>query len=167
MNIAKSFPSNSILLLTSLQAVAVHIYLGRSICICEVYLLLKDPGDQHTLEGLVYQLPTPLILVGDLNVHSIIPWGSEHSNTQGEQIEKLISYSNLCLLNNGEVTHFHEPTQYFHAVHLAICSPTLLSFLKFFVGSDHRNSNHLPLSPWLVLWIPKKCKPWWNKVAKK
>ncbi|KFM73791.1 hypothetical protein X975_19040, partial [Stegodyphus mimosarum] len=50
----------------------------------------------------------------------------------------------LCLLNNGQNTYFHEPTRTFHALDLAICSPSLLPFSTFHVGSYPYNSDHFP-----------------------
>ncbi|KFM60747.1 hypothetical protein X975_17888, partial [Stegodyphus mimosarum] len=51
----------------------------------------------------------------------------------------------LCLLNNGQNTYFHEPTRTFRAVHLTICSPSLLPFSTFSVGNYPYSSDHFPI----------------------
>ncbi|KFM61872.1 hypothetical protein X975_23941, partial [Stegodyphus mimosarum] len=51
----------------------------------------------------------------------------------------------LCLLNNGQNNYFHEPTRSFHALDLAICSPSLLPFSTFSVGNYPYNNDHFPI----------------------
>ncbi|GBO25232.1 hypothetical protein AVEN_124650-1 [Araneus ventricosus] len=108
------------------------------------YLPPHDVVSQQDLENLVDQLPTPFILLGDLNGHSTL-LGSDVTNSRGRQIEQFISNNCLCLLNNDEKTYFHEPTRTFHSLDLAICSPTLLLLLHFTVGSDLCNSDHFSI----------------------
>ncbi|GBO42130.1 hypothetical protein AVEN_38691-1 [Araneus ventricosus] len=117
---------------------------GGVFTVCCVYLPPHDVVSQQDLETLVDQLPTPFILLGDFNGHSIL-WGSDVTNSRGRQIERLISNNCLCLLNNDEKTYFHEPTRTFHSLDLAICFPTLLPLLNFTVGRDLCNSDHFPI----------------------
>ncbi|GBN41249.1 hypothetical protein AVEN_78773-1, partial [Araneus ventricosus] len=138
------YPSTPLTLHTSLQAVAVQVHTRSLVTVCCVYLPPHDVVSQQDLETLVDQLPTPFILLGDFNGHSTL-WGSDVTNSRGQQIERLISNNCLCLLNNDEKTYFHEPTRTFHSLDLAICSPTLLPLLHFTVGSDLCNSDHFPI----------------------
>ncbi|XP_055931918.1 uncharacterized protein LOC129962202 [Argiope bruennichi] len=83
-------------------------------------------------------------MLGDFNGHSTL-WGSNSTNSRGQQIEQFISNNCLCLLNNDEKTYFHEPTRTFHSLDLAICSPELLPLLTFAVSNDLYNSDHYPI----------------------
>ncbi|GBN87600.1 hypothetical protein AVEN_206551-1, partial [Araneus ventricosus] len=139
------YPSIPLTLHTSLQAVTVQVHARTLDTVCSVYLPPHDVISQQDLDVLVDQLPTPFILLGDFNGHSIL-WGSDVTNSRGRQIEQLISNNCLCLLNNDEKTYFHEPTCTFHSLDLAICSPTLLPLLHFTVGSDLCNSDHFPIT---------------------
>ncbi|GBL63002.1 hypothetical protein AVEN_119183-1, partial [Araneus ventricosus] len=138
------YPSTPLTLHTNLQAVAVQVHTRSLITVCSIYLPPHDVISQQELNNLVDQLPTPFILLGDFNGHSTL-WGSDSTNSRGQQIEQFISDNCLCLLNNDETTYFHEPTRTFHSLDLAICSPELLPLLNFSVGSDLYNSDHFPL----------------------
>ncbi|GBN25040.1 putative RNA-directed DNA polymerase from transposon X-element, partial [Araneus ventricosus] len=63
----------------------------------------------------------------------------------GRQIEQLLADHNICLLNNNEKTHFHLPTQTYHSIDLALCTPALLPFLNLTVDDNLHNSDHFPL----------------------
>ncbi|GBO29232.1 putative RNA-directed DNA polymerase from transposon X-element [Araneus ventricosus] len=138
------YPSTTLNLHTSLQAVAVQVHFRTLVTVCCIYLPPSDIISQDDLNILVDQLPAPFILLGDFNGHSTL-WGSDSTNSRGRQIEQFISDNCLCLLNNDEKTYFHEPTRTFHSLDLAICSPELLPMLNFAVGSDLCNSDHFPL----------------------
>ncbi|KFM76752.1 RNA-directed DNA polymerase from mobile element jockey, partial [Stegodyphus mimosarum] len=112
--------------------------------VVSLYLPPNEHIDQQHLNELVEQLPEPFILIGDFNGHSPL-WGNKDTNSRGRQIEQLIEDHNLCLLNDGQDTYFHEPTRTFHALDLAICSPSLLPFCTFSVGNDIHNSDHYPI----------------------
>ncbi|XP_035229827.1 serine/threonine-protein kinase SMG1-like, partial [Stegodyphus dumicola] len=64
-----------------------------------------------------------------------VPEGSRDRNLQGRQIEQMIEDHCLCLLDNGQNIYFHESTRTFHALDLALCSPSLLPFCTFSVGN--------------------------------
>ncbi|GBN80570.1 hypothetical protein AVEN_108220-1 [Araneus ventricosus] len=138
------FPSTTLNLHTSLQAVAVQVHIKTLVTVCYIYLPPNDAISQNDLNFFVDQLPAPFILLGDFNGHSTL-WGSESTNSRGRQIEQFISDNFLCLLNNDEKTYFHEPTRTFHTLDLAICSPELLPLLKFSIEGDLQNSDHFPL----------------------
>ncbi|GBM36072.1 hypothetical protein AVEN_221236-1 [Araneus ventricosus] len=114
------------------------------VTICSLYLPPCQHISQTDLNNLICQLPSPFIILGDLNGHSPL-WGSTDSNSRGLQIEQLLADHNVCLLNYDEKTHFHLPTRTFHSVDLAICSPSLLPFLNLTVDNDIYNSDHFPL----------------------
>ncbi|GFX48785.1 putative RNA-directed DNA polymerase from transposon X-element [Trichonephila clavipes] len=121
------YPSNVVTLHTSLQAVDVRITIHSLVTVCCVYLPLNDVVPQVDLNQLVSQFPAPFILVGE-RTHL---WGHDATSSRGRQIEQLISDHCLCLLNNDEKTYFHASTMTFLSLNFAICSPSLLSLLKF------------------------------------
>ncbi|GBN88931.1 RNA-directed DNA polymerase from mobile element jockey [Araneus ventricosus] len=141
---SNSFPTSPITLNTPLQAIAVQIHTHSLITVCSLYLPPNTPVDQITLNNLVSQLPTPFIILGDMNGHSPL-WGNPDTNTRGLQVEKILNDHNLCLLNNDEYTYFHEPTRTFHSVDLAICTPSVLPYFSLQVDNDLHNSDHFPL----------------------
>ncbi|GBN43114.1 hypothetical protein AVEN_100032-1 [Araneus ventricosus] len=129
---------------TNLQAVAIRIQTNSLVTVCSLYLPPNEHVSRTDLNNLISQLPSPFIILGDLNGHSPF-WGSTDSNVRGLQIEQLLADHHLCLLNSDEKTHFHLPTRTFHSVDLAICSPFLLPFLSLTVDNDLYNSDHFPL----------------------
>ncbi|GBO08910.1 putative RNA-directed DNA polymerase from transposon X-element, partial [Araneus ventricosus] len=141
---ASHIPSMSLNLNTNLQAVAIRIQMQSLVTVCSLYLPPSERISQTDLNNLISQLPSPFIILGDLNGHSPF-WGSTDSNSRGLQIEQFLADHNLCLLNSDEKTNFHLPTRTFHSVDLAISSPSLLPFLNLTVDNDLYNSDHFPL----------------------
>ncbi|GBM17929.1 hypothetical protein AVEN_111082-1 [Araneus ventricosus] len=141
---ATNIPTIPVTLNTNLQAVAIRIQTHSLIIVCSLYLPPSERVSQTDLNNLIHQLPSPFIILGDLNGHSSF-WGSSDSNSRGLQIEQFIADHNLCLLNSDEKTHFHLPTRTFYSVNLSISSPPLLPFLSLTVDNDLYNSDHFPL----------------------
>ncbi|GBN98558.1 RNA-directed DNA polymerase from mobile element jockey [Araneus ventricosus] len=141
---ANYIPSMPLTLNTNLQAVAIRIQMQSLVTVCSLYLPPNDRVSRTDLNNLISQLPSPFIILGDLNGHSPF-WGSTDANSRGLQIEQLLADHNLCLLNSDEKTHFHLPTRTFHSVNLPICSPFLLPFFSLTVDNDLYNSDHFPL----------------------
>ena len=55
--------------------------------LCSIYLPPQDIVREEDMRELLDQLPTPIILQGDLNAHNTV-WGSEKTSTRGKMIEK-------------------------------------------------------------------------------
>ncbi|GBM39890.1 hypothetical protein AVEN_14871-1, partial [Araneus ventricosus] len=142
--ISNDVPSAPLELNSSLQAVAVRIHLHSLITVCNLYIPPNQHVAQSELNNLIHQLPTPFVLIGDLNGHSPI-WGSPNTNSRGLQTEKLITDFNLCLLNSDQETYFHQPTGTFHSTDLAICSPVIFPFFDLTIDNDLHNSDNFPL----------------------
>ncbi|GBO28074.1 hypothetical protein AVEN_95842-1 [Araneus ventricosus] len=100
-------PSYVITLHTNLQAVAVRVMLSNLVTVCTLYLLQSTNVNDRDIDRLVDELPTPFIIIGDLNGHSPL-WGSMNTNPRGQQIEEFINIHSLCLLNNAKDTYFHQ-----------------------------------------------------------
>ncbi|GBM97610.1 hypothetical protein AVEN_165868-1 [Araneus ventricosus] len=120
------------------------MHIKSLITICSLYLPPHQTVHQTELNNLISQLPSPFLILGDLNGHSPL-WGGTETNSRGRQIEQLLADHNICLLNNNEKTHFHLSTQTFHSIDLALCTPALLPFLNLTADDNLHNSDHFPL----------------------
>ena len=140
-----SVPHSRLTLRTSLQAVAVRVLLGvTALSICSLYLPPAEAFDCHEIESLLAQLPTPLLVLGDMNAHHSL-WGCTRCCQRGKQLEKMLQRSSLCLLNTGCATHVSLPQGTLSAIDLSICSPTLPTKLSWEVESTPLGSDHFPI----------------------
>ena len=93
-------PSSECTLNTSLQAKAVTISTSKTITICSLYLPPSDNLNIVLLTRLIDQLPTPFVICGDFNGHSVT-WGCDKNNSRGVRIDDFITDYNVCLLNDA------------------------------------------------------------------
>ena len=120
-------PQRQIKITTQLQAVAVSVTLDKEITVCSIYIPPFSLKSKH-LQSLLGQLPSPYLLVGDFNGHSIL-WGCGDNNNRGEIIEDLIIKNDLCFMNDKSYTYLHPATGHFSSLDLSLCHPSL--FLDF------------------------------------
>ena len=99
-------PHRQISLNTNLQAVAVVLSRHTTITIGSIYIPPRYQLGNRELNDLLDQLPSPFILIGDMNAHNIT-WGNLDNNSKGDKLEKLISDYDLCLWNDGCPTYIH------------------------------------------------------------
>ena len=137
-------PSSDCTLNTSLQAKAVTISTSKTITICSLYLPPSENLNIVLLTRLIAQLPTPFVICGDFNGHSVT-WGCDKNNSRGDRIDDFITDNNVCLLNDGSYTYFHPATGTFTAIDLSLCSPDILMEIDFMVESDSYGSDHFPI----------------------
>ena len=135
-------PHSHIHLHTNLQAVAVSITLHRVNTLCSIYIPPSSRLSLKDFDDLVPQLPSPFILLGDFNGHSII-WGSKDVNDKGRIIESFIDNHGLCLYNSKPPTYLHPATSTYTSLDLSTCFPTLLL--------DYDWKVHDDLCGWLVV----------------
>ena len=141
--INKNFHHEHLNLNTRLQAVAVKIYMNKPYTICSIYLP-HEPTNKQELENLLTQLPTPFLILGDMNAHSPT-WGSNHQNDRGKIISDLILENDICLLNDDTPTHFHIQNGTLSIIDLAIASSNCHQDFQFSVLSDLHGSDHYPI----------------------
>ena len=84
--------------------VAVTISTSKTMTICSLYLPPSDNLNSVSLSRLINQLPTPFVICGDFNCHSIT-WDCEKNNSRGDRIDDFITENNICLLNDGSYTY--------------------------------------------------------------
>ena len=121
-----SFPTLPVPLTTCLEAVAVRVAFPRLVTVCSLYLPDSVPVRVSLLTHLVFQLPLPLLLLGDFNSHNPL-WGSSRLDARGHLVESFLTGADLLFLNTGLPTHFASHYRTFS--HIDFLSALLLSFL--------------------------------------
>ena len=137
-------PRSHIPLNTNLQAVAVSITLHRVITLCSIYIPPSSRLSPKDLDDLIPQLPSPFILLNDINGHNIL-WGSKDINDKCRIIESFIDNHGLCLYNTKTPTYLHPATGTYTSLDLSICFPTLLLDFDWKVHDDLCGSDHFPI----------------------
>ena len=102
---------------TDLQAVAIQGICKKEFTVCSVYLAPDEDFTLTELQDLVNQLPSPFLLLGDVN--------SQHSLGR-IFIESFIDTNNLSLFNDGSHTYYNVAHNSSSATDLSICSPDIL-----------------------------------------
>ena len=153
-------PSSECTLNTSLQAKTVTISTSKTITICSLYLPPSENLNIVLLTRLIAQLPTPFVICGDFNGHSVT-WGCDKNNSRGDRIDDFITDNNVSLLNDGSYTYLHPATGTFTAIDLSLCSPDILMEIDFMVESDSYGSDHFPIVLKIVFSLPDSL-PRWN-----
>ena len=122
---------------TPLQAVAARVTLNKAITFCSIYLPPLDHIAKMDLINLTEQIPSPSVLWGDFNGHSLV-WGNESYNTRGQMLEDLFSEMDLCILNDDSAMYIHPATGSTSALDLSICAPSLVLDYKWKIHEDHK-----------------------------
>ena len=136
-------PQRQIKITTQLQAVAVSVTLDKEITVCSIYIPPFSLRSEH-LQSLLGQLPSPYLLVGDFNSHSIL-WGCGDNNNRGEIIKDVIIKNDLCLTNDKSYTYLHIATGHFSSLDLSLCHQSLFLDFDWSVYDDQSGSDHFPV----------------------
>ena len=84
-----SVPTHQLVLRSSLQAVAVRVYMAnRELTSCSIYLPPGIPLPVAELRQLLLELPAPVLVVGDFNLHNTA-WGRTYTGTRGHLLQAL------------------------------------------------------------------------------
>ena len=143
------FVSNKVLhtkldLNTSLQAIAIRLTVGKPITICSIYLPPSLSLKASDLDRLIDQLPSPYILMGDFNAHSPF-WGSSTTSPRGKVLEKLLSDTDIFLLNDLTPTYLHPATSTFSNLDLTFVHPSISADFSWSVLKSLHGSDHFPI----------------------
>lgn len=130
---------------TCLQATAVKVTMNITFTICNIYLPPSSALNPRDLNDLIDQLPTPFLLLGDLNAHSPA-WGSPNTDGRGRTIENAIDRYDLAVLNSGDPTYHNISTGSKTAIDVALCTPDLFLSFSWNTIPDLHDSDHLPIS---------------------
>lgn len=128
---------------TPLQAVAVRVKLTFPITICNLYLPPSEQIDAAAVYRLIFSLPHPYLIVGDLNGNHV-SWGASASNARGTLIKRIIDDTGSVVLNTNKATFISPQYRTPSYIDLAISSPNISSRLAWDVCSDQHGSDHFP-----------------------
>jgi len=116
-------------------SISVH----KTITICSIYLHPTSILNPKEINQLVDQLPSPYILVGDMDAHSFI-WGCKDINETCRKMEHF-------LFNDGQPTYIHPAIGTFSAIDISLCWPSLFLDINWRVHEDLSGSDHFPTFP--------------------
>ena len=135
--------SQNIDLNSSLQVVARRVWIGRWYSICSLYLP-HSPVSENEILTLISQLPTPYIILGDMNARNEL-WGDTVTNQRGTMFENILLSNDISILNSQYPTHYHVQTGTSSIIDLALCSSDCLLDFNHRVTDDLRGSDHFPI----------------------
>ena len=84
------------------------------------------------------------MILGDLNGHSPL-WGSKKSSPRGQLVESILHELNLCSLNDGSPTYFHQQNGTQSCLDLSLCDSSLYLDFDWKVDDDLHGSDHFPI----------------------
>ena len=129
---------------TNLQATAVRVSLHKTITLCSIYIPPQYKLELQELNNLVNQLPSPYIIMGDVNGHNPL-WGSDKLTDKGKKLEDFANQNNLCILNDGSNTYLHPGNGSYTSIDISLTDPTLACDLSWTVHDDLCGSDHFPI----------------------
>jgi len=127
---------------TNLQAKAVRIHLKKTYTVCSIYLPHINVT-YNDLSNLISQLPTPFVIMGDMNARSPM-WHDVEINEKGRIIEDLLLEHDISILNNHKPTHYHQQTNSYSIIDLSMCSSDCALDFNHDVIEDLHDSDHYP-----------------------
>jgi len=119
----------------------IRVSCHRTITICSLYLPPSLRWTKKYLEKLLSELPSPIILLGDFNAHSV-NWGCVNNDSKGKIIQDLLLQQNLSLIsliNNASMAYLSPASNGQSSIDLSrpICDPSL--YLDFFWKNSSRS----------------------------
>jgi len=139
--ITKSIPHRHINLKSNLQEVAVMLLLNKTMTLCSRYNPPSYPLGGNKLDELISQLPSPFILIHNMNAHSIIRRNTQN-HIKGNTLENFIEHNELCLWNDNTQTYIHPATGSSSVIDLSLYSPSLFLDFEWSVHGDFCGSDH-------------------------
>ena len=131
---------------TQLRASAVKATInGRAIAVCSAHIPPTHKLTTQELENIKSQLPTPAMILGDLNGHSPL-WGSSYVNSKGKVIENFLINNNMCIYNDKSITYISDTyagTK--SSLDLSLATPEIFLDFEWQVLNDQHGSDHFPI----------------------
>ena len=159
--VRRDLPSSFVTFRTPLQVLAVQLHLDRLYTAVSMYIPPSEDLASDDFRGLIRQLPTPFIILGDLNGRHPL-WGDTTINPRGRLLASLVEDLELGVLNTGEFTHFQIQTGTFSVLDLALCSPEVHADLEWEVADDLHGSDHFPTIVTVANSPPRPYVPRWK-----
>jgi hypothetical protein len=113
--VSKNFCSEIVNIHSNFEVIAVRIFFSFKFTICNLYLRGSENIQYTEIASLIDQLESPFMILGDMNGRNFI-WGLDRTDTRGRIIEEIINNYSLCLLNQGQNTHFSHAYKSFSAI---------------------------------------------------
>ena len=145
--IRNDVPFSEIRLQTTIQAVAAIVDIGKQYTICSAYLSPNVQITYEEMQELLQQLPTPVIVLGDLNARDPT-WGDNIMNPRATQIKRLLEEFDLGILNTGESTHYHSQTNTYSCIDLSLISTECYTDIAWRVinpSTEPYDSDYFPI----------------------
>ena len=113
--IRENIPYSEIPLNSNLEACSISCHLGNSrVSVCSLYLPPSNHVELTELVSLVSQIPSPLVLMGDLNAHHS-EWGSTRCDSRGAVVLRLANSCNMVIKNDCSPTYISPSLDLSHA----------------------------------------------------
>ena len=143
--IKKNIPHEKINLRTTLHAIALKVHTRKFKSICNIYLPPSETFQTDDLTEVFAQLPTPCIVVGDMNAHSPM-WHDPRQDNRGRKIEKFLDDNNLTCLNTSGPTYFRTFDQASSSVDLALITSNKAADYRWEISEELHGSDHFPIT---------------------
>ena len=129
---------------TTLQAVTVETPTSNIKSITSIYLPPRQHISKTEVLDLIEQLPKPMMLLGDFNAHHNL-WYSDHNDTRGKDIEKLLTENDLLCLNTQKPTYYRVHDQVTSILDLSIVSSEKYLDYTWDTLPELHGSDHYPI----------------------
>ena len=115
--------------------------------IVSLYIPFKNINDANILEGitgLLSQLSSPVILLGDLNAshHS---WGNKYNSNRGNILQEVFYHHNITPIPNSEITRICPNRGTGNTLEHCVMPCSMLSNFNLEIVPDGHGSDHFPL----------------------
>lgn len=138
------FPSEEIPITSHLEIIAVNMTAKSNFTICNIYLPNSQDFNILDIQNIIDQLPTPFIILGDLNSHNTL-WGCNDTDHRGTKIETIFNTNNINILNNGQATRVNSCNGNLSAIDLSFSSATMSPNFEWDVIPELSSSDHFPI----------------------
>ena len=135
--------------------------LDKYVTICSIYLPPDLEYCQSDLEDLTTQLPSPFLILRDLNAHNPI-WGGDVLDDKGKIVEDFIANNPVSFLNDGSFTYHNIYANSYSGIDLSICSSSIFLDFSWSVDTELNGSDHFPIYLTSNRNIPKPSSPKWK-----
>ena len=144
MLVNKKIPHSKIDITSNLEIQAMKIHLNRTYTIVNAYISPQENVSVQQIDSVLSQLSPPYLIAGDFNARSPI-WGDTTENRHGKTIERLLTTSDVTILNTGSPTHYHIQTNSESCIDLTFTSSNCLLDFSWQVTEDPYRSDHYPI----------------------
>ena len=117
---------------------------NKDLCIASIYVPPGTSINHRQLWSSVTILPSPFLILGDMNSHGTA-WGESYDDNRAGIIYDLCDDFNLTILNTGEATRIPKPPAQESRLDISLCSNSLSLDCQWKVIDDPHGSDHLPI----------------------